>query len=67
VPQDRTVRIWNAADGAGASVLRGHDKGVMSVDFSPDGRQVATAGVDGRSGLVTAHGDGTVRRWRCEA
>jgi hypothetical protein len=35
--------------------FRGHNASVEQVTFAPD-----------RLGLITAHGDGTVRRWQCE-
>jgi len=36
------VRIWNAASGQELAVLRGHERGVSSVCFSPDGRTLAS-------------------------
>lgn len=48
---DRTVRLWNLADGS-ARVLHGHADNVNGVAFLPDGR-VASAGYDA-----------TIRLWR---
>jgi WD40 repeat protein/serine/threonine protein kinase len=43
---DRTVRIWDAADGKERVVIRGHAKVINSAILSPDGRQVLTASDD---------------------
>ena len=42
---DKTVRLWNVADGAHAQTLA-HPEGVTSVAYSPDGRHLATASYD---------------------
>jgi WD40 repeat protein len=48
---DRVVRIWEIATGK-ETILKGHDQRVVSVQFSPDSKQV-----------VTASWDKTVRTW----
>ena len=55
---DRTARIWNA-DGTGQPVvLRGHEAGLTSVAFSPDGTRIVTASVDGTARIWHANGTG---------
>ncbi|MCR9198790.1 MAG: serine/threonine-protein kinase [Planctomycetaceae bacterium] len=43
----RAVRIWSLADGTELLTLTGHDDRVESVDFSADGRQLASGSLDG--------------------
>ena len=38
--------MWDAETGVALHVLRGHDGGVSSVAWSPDGRRLATASWD---------------------
>src|SRR5205823_4380939 len=50
--EDQTVRVWDAATGRGRTELHGHQDGVNSAAFSPNGRWI-----------VTASDDGTARLW----
>jgi WD40 repeat protein len=43
---DKTIRLWNAADGKTVRVLKGHTSWVNSVAFSPDGRRLLSASYD---------------------
>ncbi len=43
---DNIVRVWNATTGEQLQELKGHQSGVRSVVFSPDGKQIATASDD---------------------
>jgi WD40 repeat protein/tRNA A-37 threonylcarbamoyl transferase component Bud32 len=49
---DRTVRVWDAADGHCLLVLQGHEGEVNCVAFSPNGQR-----------LVSTSDDGTLREW----
>ncbi len=50
---DKTVRLWNVADGKQLALFTGHDRTVRSVAISPkDADRLASGG-----------GDGTVRLW----
>ncbi len=51
---DHTARIWDVRTGDLLHPLVGHQFGVTSVDFSPDGKLVATASVDGDAWLWNA-------------
>ena len=44
---EKTVKIWNVADGSLERTLIGHTSGSNSVAFSPDGKLLASAGADG--------------------
>jgi WD40 repeat protein len=43
---DRTVRIWDATNGAVLEVLRGHTDLPLDVAFSPDGTMLASSSYD---------------------
>jgi len=44
---DRVARLWDAATGKELVVLRGHKSKVVSAVFSPDGKRLVTASLDG--------------------
>lgn len=44
---DRTVRVWDAADGNNVLTYHGHWDRVLVVSWSPDGNLLASAGNDG--------------------
>ena len=44
--KDKTVRIWDAASGVEQGCLRGHEKDVTAVMFSPNGRHVVSGSDD---------------------
>ncbi|MCX7427696.1 MAG: SUMF1/EgtB/PvdO family nonheme iron enzyme [Planctomycetia bacterium] len=44
---DTTVRLWDLATGKNTVVLRGRPKGFWVVAFSPDGKTLASGGLDG--------------------
>ncbi len=50
--QDKTARVWNAANGKLFATLVGHTGLVWHAGFSPDGRRI-----------VTVSWDNTVRVW----
>jgi WD40 repeat protein len=43
---DRTIRIWDAAQGKCVAVLEGHESVVFSVTWSPDGQRLASCSAD---------------------
>jgi len=59
--QDRTVKIYSAADGEAVGVLRGHRRGVWTVKFQPKESQVPGSG--GKGLIATGSADKTVRVW----
>jgi WD40 repeat protein/serine/threonine protein kinase len=43
---DRTIKLWDVADGSCLATFRGHEAAVCSVQFSADGQQILSAGKD---------------------
>jgi WD40 repeat protein len=43
----RRIRIWEVANGQSVRTLPGHKGGTSSIVFSPDGRHLASGGLDG--------------------
>ena len=59
--QDRTVKIYSAADGEAIGVLRGHRRGVWTVKFQPKEAQIPNSGAKGV--IATGSADKTVKIW----
>jgi hypothetical protein len=56
---EKTARVWNAADGTLRAVLEGHEDRVNSAAFSPDGSRVVTAS-DDKTARIWNAADGTL-------
>ncbi|KAF2707123.1 WD40 repeat-like protein [Pleomassaria siparia CBS 279.74] len=59
--QDRTVKIYSAAEGEAIGVLRGHRRGVWTVKFAPKDSQLP--GSSSKGLVATGSGDKTVKIW----
>jgi WD40 repeat protein len=46
VSRDKTIRLWDVADGSQKAILGKHDGYASAVTFSPDGKMLATGGWD---------------------
>jgi transducin (beta)-like 1 len=51
---DATARLWDADTGTCLKVFTHHNKVVYAIQFSPDGRWLATGGGDGHFHLYDA-------------
>ncbi|CAM1508292.1 Fc.00g051400.m01.CDS01 [Cosmosporella sp. VM-42] len=64
--QDKTVKIWSTEEGEVQGILRGHKRGVWSVQFSP-AKMPAIQGDDGpvtgKAVILTGSGDKTIKVW----
>ncbi|KAH6892281.1 WD40-repeat-containing domain protein [Thelonectria olida] len=64
--QDKTVKIWSVEEGEVQGILRGHKRGVWSVQFSP-AQMPAIQGEDGpitgKGVVLTGSGDKTIKLW----
>lgn len=49
--EDATINLYEATDGREIRTLRGHEKQVYQVTFSPDGEMQASAGEEGTRDL----------------
>ncbi|MCJ8279767.1 MAG: hypothetical protein MJK14_07525, partial [Rivularia sp. ALOHA_DT_140] len=45
---DKTIKLWDIATGLEITTLNGHSAIVNSVNFSPDGKTIASASGDGK-------------------
>ena len=64
--QDKTVKIWSATEGEVQGILRGHKRGVWSVQFSPahiPAIQGDDGPVTGKGVVLTGSGDKSVKLW----
>lgn len=64
--QDKTVKIWSVAEGEVQGILRGHKRGVWSVNFAPANTPVIhgdKGAVAGKGLILTGSGDKTVKIW----
>src|SRR5262249_23022363 len=53
---DGTVRLWALDGKPAAEPFNGHERGVRSVAFSPDGTRIVSGGLDGTVRLWTLDG-----------
>lgn len=64
--QDKTVKVWSTHEGEVQGILRGHRRGVWSVQFSPS-HMPTIQGEDGpvtsKGLLLTGSGDKTAKLW----
>lgn len=64
--QDKSVKIWSTEEGEVQGILRGHKRGVWSVQFSP--AQMPTikgedGPVTGKGVILTGSGDKSIKLW----
>ena len=59
--QDKTVKIYSAAEGEAVGVLRGHRRGVWTVKFAP--KESQAPGSSNKGVIATGSGDKTVKIW----
>ncbi|RFU73532.1 small nucleolar ribonucleo complex subunit [Trichoderma arundinaceum] len=64
--QDKTVKVWSVEEGEVQGILRGHKRGVWSVQFSP-AQMPALQGEDGpvtgKGVILTGSGDKSIKLW----
>ncbi|KAM0254355.1 hypothetical protein ACHAQJ_006887 [Trichoderma viride] len=64
--QDKTVKVWSVEEGEVQGILRGHKRGVWTVQFSP-AQMPAVQGEDGpitgKGVILTGSGDKSIKLW----
>ncbi|KAK4072367.1 hypothetical protein Trihar35433_4431 [Trichoderma harzianum] len=64
--QDKTVKVWSVEEGEVQGILRGHKRGVWTVQFSP-AQMPALQGEDGpvtgKGVILTGSGDKSIKLW----
>ena len=55
--QDKTAKVWDSKTGQEILTLTGHDGGVTSAFYSPDGQRIVTASQDQTVRLYTTDTD----------
>lgn len=64
--QDKTVKIWSVEEGEVQGILRGHKRGVWSVQFSPAHMptiQTEDGAASSKGLILTGSGDKTAKLW----
>ncbi|KAL7769053.1 hypothetical protein ACKLNR_000437 [Fusarium oxysporum f. sp. zingiberi] len=64
--QDKTVKIWSVEEGEVQGILRGHRRGVWTVQFSPVNMpaiQGEDGPITGKGAVLTGSGDKTIKLW----
>lgn len=64
--QDKTVKIWSVKEGEVQGILKGHKRGVWSVQFSPAGLpalQGEDGPITGKGVILTGSGDKSIKLW----
>jgi WD40 repeat protein len=60
---DRTVRVWQPAIGRMVRIIRGHEGTILTLTYSGDGRELFTAGSEGRLRRIDADSDSILGSW----
>ncbi|KAL7959662.1 WD40 repeat-like protein [Trichoderma compactum] len=64
--QDKTVKVWSVEEGEVQGILRGHKRGVWTVQFSPvqmPALQGEDGPVTGKGVVLTGSGDKSIKLW----
>jgi WD40 repeat protein len=61
---DGVVKLWEAVRGEEIRTLQSHTAGIGGVGFSPDGRLLASAGLDGKLILTDVRSGKIVQEWQ---
>jgi len=61
--QDKTVRVWQPGIGRMVRIIRGHEGPIFTVEYSPDGARLYSAGQEGIVRVIDAESDQILLAW----
>ncbi len=62
--RDCTLKVWDSQKGVEVASMKGHTKGILACEFSPDNRFIVSASEDNTLKIWDAHNHSEIRTLR---